>query len=127
MATFGKGRTLMLGSYVSAAAQSAPTPEAEKFYASLLGWAGVTLPIRVTGAAIEVRYLDSAGGALLFFFNHRKENATSTVWFSRPEGSYTAFNLASNRREAMEQVPGGLQLGVELPPGAVRVVRIARR
>jgi hypothetical protein len=39
---FGQGRTLMPGSYVSAAYASTPTPEAERFHAGLLTWAGVT-------------------------------------------------------------------------------------
>ena len=36
----------MLGSYVSASAQSTPTPEAERFFAGLLEWAGVRLARR---------------------------------------------------------------------------------
>ena len=47
MSTYGKGRTLMLGSYVSAAAQSTPSAAAERFFAGLLEWAGVTLPLMV--------------------------------------------------------------------------------
>jgi beta-galactosidase len=59
MNNYGKGRTLMLGSFVSAAAQSTPTPEAERFFAGIVDWAGVTLPIRVTGAPLEARHLES--------------------------------------------------------------------
>ena len=127
MTTFGKGRTLMLGSYVSAAAQSTPTPEAGKFYRSLLQWAGVTLPVKVTGSPLEVRHLETGSDAVLFLFNHGKQMAASTVWFSRPAGEWTAFNPASGRREPLTQVTGGVQLATELPPGAVQVVRITRR
>jgi hypothetical protein len=79
MSTYGKGRTLMLGSYISAAAQSTPTPESERFFAGLLEWAGVRLPIRTTGAAIEARHLESGADTLLFLFNHGTHEARSDV------------------------------------------------
>jgi hypothetical protein len=41
MSHYGKGKTLMLGSFVSAAYQSMPSPATERFYAALLDWAGV--------------------------------------------------------------------------------------
>ena len=65
----------MLGSYVSAAYQSKPTPEVERFYAGLLTWAGVTMPVEVTGATLEVRYLESGDDILMFVFNHDAANS----------------------------------------------------
>ena len=40
--TFGKGKTLTLGSFVSAAYQSRPDATTARFFVALLAWAGVT-------------------------------------------------------------------------------------
>jgi hypothetical protein len=42
----------------------------ERFYQGLLSWAGVTLPVTVSGAVLEVRYLESGADALVLLFNH---------------------------------------------------------
>jgi beta-galactosidase len=77
--TFGKGRTLMLGSYVSAAYENAPARETERFYAGLLDWAGVTLPLTAAGGRIEARMLESGSRHLIFVFNHDREPVDATV------------------------------------------------
>jgi beta-galactosidase len=127
MSTYGQGRTLMLGSYVSAAAQSTPTPEAERFFAGLLEWAGVTRPIRTTGAAIEARHLESGTDTLLFVFNHGKQEARSEVLLRREPGDYAAVDLVEGRAVTLGRVAGGVTLNVMLPPSGVQVVRITMR
>lgn len=127
MSTYGKGRTLMLGSYVSAAAQSTPTPEAERFFAALLEWAGVMRPIRVSGAAMEARHLESGRDALLFVFNHGKEAARSEVWLRRAGGTYQAVDLLSGRNVPLSNANEGVTVAVEVGPSAVHVLRIAPR
>jgi beta-galactosidase len=127
MSTYGKGRTLMLGSYVSAAAQSTPSPEAERFFAGLLEWAGVRLPIRTTGAPIEARHLESGADTLLFLFNHGKPEARSEVWLRREAGDYTAVDLGDGRPVPLGRGVDGVTMSVVLPPSGVQVVRIARR
>ncbi|MBE3075853.1 MAG: hypothetical protein IMZ75_13070, partial [Actinobacteria bacterium] len=124
---YGKGKTLMLGSYVSAAYQTTPTPEVERFYAGLLTWAGVTLPVTVTGAELEVRYLESGGDVVVFAFNHGKARATSTVSISMPEGTYTGTDLVSGHNVALSRDPQGVRFDVALDPNDVRVVKIERR
>jgi beta-galactosidase len=127
MSTYGKGRTLMLGSYVSAAAQSTPTPEAERFFAGLLEWAGVTLPVRVTGTPVEARYLESGRDALLFVFNHGKDVAKSEVWLRRERGTYTAIDLVTGDDVRLANAADGVSVSLELPSGGVRVMRIAAK
>ncbi len=127
MSTYGKGRTLMLGSYVSAAAQSTPSVEAERFFAGLLEWAGVTLPIQVTGAPIEARHLESGNDALLFLFNHGKDVARSTVRLRRDVGAYVAVDVTDGRPIAIESAGGSVVIGIELQPAAVQVLRITPR
>jgi beta-galactosidase len=127
MSTYGKGRTLMLGSYVSASAQSTPTPEAERFFAGLVEWAGVKVPVRVTGASIEARHTESGTDTLLFLFNHGKAEARSTVWVRRDAGTDTAIDLVDGRRVPLARVPDGITLDAVLTPSGVQVLRITRQ
>ena len=127
MSTYGRGRTLMLGSYVSASAQSTPTPEAERFFAGLVEWAGVKVPVRVIGASIEARYLDAGNDTLLFLFNHAKQEARSSVWLRRAPGADTAIDLVDRRRVTLTRASDGVTLEVVLPPSAVQVVRVTRQ
>ncbi|HTP35194.1 MAG TPA: beta-galactosidase [Candidatus Acidoferrales bacterium] len=76
---FGKGKTLALGSYVSAAYENAPSRETERFYAGLLDWAGIALPLTVTGGRIEARLLESGAERLVFVFNHDGQTVDATV------------------------------------------------
>ena len=127
MARYGEGGTLMLGSYVSAAAQSTPTPAAERFFAGLLEWAGVALPVRVEGSPIEARHLESGQAALLFLFNHGKEHARSDVWLARSAGEYIATDIVTRDAVALRRAGDGVALTLQLAPAGVRVLTIARR
>lgn len=125
MSSFGKGRTLMLGSYVSASAQSTPTPEAERFFGALLGWAGVTPPVRVSGAAMEVRTLDTATGTLLFLFNHGKAAADASVEVVHAAPA-SGVSLIDGKPIPIATSRGGASLRVLLPPAGVEVIHIRR-
>jgi beta-galactosidase len=124
--TYGQGKTLMLGSYVSAAYQTQPTPEAERFFAGLLEWAGVTLPVTVSGTDLEVRYLESGDDVLLFVFNHRRERATSAVSIRVPDGRFTGTDLVTGNSVQLIRDMHGVRLAVTLEPDHVQVVKIAR-
>jgi beta-galactosidase len=126
MSTYGKGKTLMLGSYVSASAQSTPTPESERFFAGLLEWAGVSLPVRVSGSQLEARHLESGNDALLFVFNHGKEAARSEVWLQRPRANYRALDVVSGRAARLTTAGDGVSIALELAPAAVRVLRVSQ-
>jgi len=123
---FGRGRTLMLGSYVSAAYQSAPSPETARFYDALLAWAGVSRPVAVSGAALEVRSLDAGSDTLLFFFNHAREPARADVVLRVPAGPSAATDLVEQRTVSVSSTSEGVALTVELPPAGVRVLRMTR-
>jgi beta-galactosidase len=127
MSTYGKGRTLMLGSYVSASAQSTPTPEAERFFRGVLQWAGVQFPISVTGTPLEVRYTESGDDTLVFVFNHARETANARVTIARPAGTYTATDLPTGKSLTLEQSATGLTMSVQLPASSVQVVRLSHR
>lgn len=127
LSTYGRGRTLTLGSYVSAAYQSTPSPEVERFYAGLLTWAGVTPPVSVSGADLEVRYLEGDAGVLVFVFNHTPRRAEGVVLLRlSPSVTGAATDLVSERPVPLSRVEDQARFSVTLEAGSVRVLAIAR-
>jgi hypothetical protein len=104
----------MLGSYVSAAYESTPTREVERFYAGLLKWAGVATPL-VTGA-VEVRTMESGTERVIVVFNHGKASTDASV----AVGEAKAVDLMTG---AAVQVSGGA-LKKRMATGEVWVVRV---
>ena len=116
--TYGKGKTLMLGSYLSAAYVTQPAPGLEHFYDQLLDWAGVDRPLTVTGGTVEVRYLESGADKLVYIFNHGVSTAEPTITF-RFSGSYRATDLVNG--SAVE-----LPFTARMEPRSVKVLRLSR-
>jgi beta-galactosidase len=110
-AEYGKGKTLLLGSFVAAAYHSAPSGAARRFFEGLIGWAGVRNPLRVEGD-VEARWLESGSDRLLFLFNHGKQ-PRQVRW--ELEGAKAPLDLAAG-----EPVPAQLTL----QPLDVRVIRL---
>lgn len=88
-ATYGKGKTLALGSYLAYGYQADRTPAVQAFFERLLAWANVPRSVEVTGGA-EVRWLESGRSRLVFAFNHSAKPAQVTIRFP---GAWTAYDL----------------------------------
>jgi len=112
-APFGKGRTLLVGSYISAAYQTAPSPEAEKWFAGLLDWAGVQAPLVAEGG-VEARWLESGGDRLLFVFNHTAQaRGVKLAW--KDGTAWKSEDLATGAPATLD---------FELPGRDVKVLRL---
>jgi beta-galactosidase len=125
MSSFGKGKTLMLGTYVGAAYHTQPAPATERFYSALLGWAGVELP--VDGGDLEVRYLESGADTLLFAFNHGKQATDAHIRLRRPAGKYWGIDLVSGQPVQVARETSGVRLRRGIEPADVWVVHLARQ
>jgi beta-galactosidase len=125
LSSYGTGRTLMLGSYVSAAYQSTPTPEVERFYGGLLRWARVREPVDVSGAAFEVRYLEAGEERLVFVFNHASARQSGRLALHMPGGAVRASNLATGEPIVSARGGDAVRFDLTLEPGDVRVVRLS--
>jgi beta-galactosidase len=123
----GRGKTMLLGSYVSAAYQSTPSPEAERFFDGLLDWAGVSRPVEVTGAPLEVRHLEAGADVLVFVFNHGAARAESRVAIRLSGGTFQARDIVSGATLALTQEGGRAHLDVALEPNQVLVAQVSRR
>lgn len=127
MSAYGKGKTLMLGSYVGAAYETHRDPSAVRFYTALLKWAGVQVPITVSGASPEVRYLESGRDVLAFVFNHGKQPAEPSVSLRLPERSYSAVDLVTENPVETSNGAGGTTIKGQLAPEDVWVVKLSPR
>jgi len=120
----GKGRTLMLGSYVSAAYENAPSPVAERFHAGLLEWAGVQLPVETSAANIEVRTLESGADTLVFVFNHGKQAADARITLRA--AASRAVDLESGKAVALAREGARVRMEQKLDASGVRVIQLSK-
>jgi beta-galactosidase len=128
MSTYGKGRTLMLGSYVSAAFQSRPSPETARFYHALLAWAGVEAPLSVSGSMLEARILESPEALLVFLFNHDGSTpARAQVSLRRSVAATDAVNIVTGATLPLREEKGRATFDAVVDPLDVLVLRVPVR
>jgi beta-galactosidase len=123
--TFGHGKALMLGSFVSAGFVTEPAEATRRFFEGLLDWAGVTRPVAVSGDPVEVRLLERGGDHLAFVFNHGKAAAETTVALRLPLAGRTVVDLVTGRASAVTGTPGGFEWRGRIPPRDVVVLRVS--
>jgi catechol 2,3-dioxygenase-like lactoylglutathione lyase family enzyme len=119
---FGKGRALVLGSFVSAGYVSQPAEATRRFYEGLLGWAGVERPVEASGDPVEVRILASGEARLVFVFNHAGAPATATLRVHLPLAGRAVHDLASGEAVSVAPSSDGFEWRAALPPREVRVL-----
>ncbi|HNY42016.1 MAG TPA: beta-galactosidase [Bryobacteraceae bacterium] len=120
---FGKGKTLTLGSYVSAAYYSAPSGTAARFFAGLLEWADVTLPVETAAKDIEVRSLEAGPDRLVFVFNHSKQAVQTPVSIRMGAGNHSAVDLVADNPVTLERAGSFVRFQTNLGPDGVLVLR----
>ena len=113
----------MLGSYVSAAYETTPTPAVERFYSALLDWAGVVPPLKATGDRIEARLLETPNGPLVFVFNHTRLQAKTQCRVRMPAGDYGATDVVDGRTIPLTRDGDRITFPVDLPVSGVRCLR----
>jgi beta-galactosidase len=122
VSSFGRGKALMLGSYVSAGYVSEPAETTRRFFEGLLDWAGVARPVTVTGDALEVRLLTSGAAHLVFVLNHAGAPAAATVALRLPIDAHAVRDLAGGQAVPVTRTASGFQWRERLGPRDVRVL-----
>jgi beta-galactosidase len=121
---YGKGKTLMLGSYVGAAFETQREPAAARFYESLLDWAGVERPIVSRKGTPEVRYLESGDVRLAFIFNHSEKPQEIDVALPIPGPDYRAVDLVSGGVVGLDDQNGRAAVRKHLAAREVWVLKL---
>ena len=120
--SFGAGRSLLLGSYVSAGYMSEPSEATRRFYAGLVDWASVNRRVTTSGDPLEVRLLESGSAHLVFVFNHAAAPASATVRLRLPLAGRSMSDLASAAPVAVTPTSDGFEWRETLGPRDVRVL-----
>jgi beta-galactosidase len=118
LSTFGGGRTLTLGSYLSAAYTSKPSDVSKRFFAGLLKWAGVQPAVGISGGDVEVQVMETGRGRLVFAFNHAKEAVSLEIRLAA--GTTRARDLITDAAVAVK----AQAVSSVLPPGQVWVLHV---
>jgi beta-galactosidase len=130
-APFGKGRAIIVGSFLGSAYHHFRNPNNGKFFAGLADWLKIIAPVRVTAEApdamVEGRLLRGDGYDLLFGFNRWEKPVTARFGIRTGAGRVTAVNLETG--ETVPVVKDGDRAVVEksLKPSEAWVVHIKER
>jgi hypothetical protein len=130
-APFGRGRAIIVGSFLGSAYHHFKNPNNGKFFAGLADWLKIAAPVRVTASAPEVlvegRLLQGDGGAILFGFNRGDKPVTAKFGVRTAAAKAVAVDLESGL--AVPLVRDGDRAVVEktLRPSEVWVVHIKER
>ena len=97
--SFGKGKAILLGSFVALAYDKQPSDSNKQFFLSLAQAAGVVSDIDVTGSGtseLEVRRLVNEHEQVVFAFNHSKNPANATLSVRMPWDAGQAHDLSDD-------------------------------
>jgi beta-galactosidase GanA len=125
VSSYGKGKTLMLGSYVGAASEKVRDPVAGRFYAGLLKWAGIQTPVTADPPGMEVRYLESGANTLVFAFQHGAKAVMATIGVRLGAGRYRASDVVTGKPVETSTEDGHIIMRGQIAPQGVWVVKLA--
>ncbi|MGZ5488254.1 MAG: beta-galactosidase trimerization domain-containing protein, partial [Candidatus Aminicenantales bacterium] len=130
-APFGKGRAIIVGSFLGSAYHHFKNPNNGKFFAGLADWLKVTAPVRVSSsvpdALIEGRLLKGDGYSLLFGFNRGDKAVTARFGVRTDAARPAAIDLETGQAVALVREEGRAVFEKALQPGEVWVVRVSER
>ena len=89
--TFGKGKTLLIGSFPGGGYFRSHAPSTREFFAGLLAWAGVQQQVQSSDPEIKARLHKGKGGAYLWVVNPTR--TARTVRISLPSTFQRAVEL----------------------------------
>lgn len=91
---FGKGKTLLIGTFPGAAYHQHHSTETRKFFAGLLEWGGVAQRLRSSDGDIKARLHEGDGGKYLWVVNPTRETREVTIQLAEGEaGSHAVKDL----------------------------------
>lgn len=119
ISTFGRGKTLTVGSYVGVAFENRRDATIQKLFNGLLDWAGVTRPVSVAGGEAEVRLLEAGDARILVAFNHQDHAIDPAITLGEP---YSGTDLVTG-----EAVASGTTFRKQMPRDGVWVLHLRHR
>jgi beta-galactosidase len=118
----GRGKTLLIGSFLSMAFERTREHNLEEFFQGLVEWAGVARPALVSSREIEVRALEGSDYTLYFIFNNGEKETVAEINLDLPFPVSTVRDLITNRPVSYQSAGGRLALSKRLAPQGVWVL-----
>ena len=125
--SFGKGRAVLVGSFLALAYERQNEPSSKQLLVALAKQAGAAPEVTITGAdpaKTEVRRLLSPEQQMLFVFYHGTTGATATLSLHLPWKVTTARNLVAATTEQVSENNGAAVLKVRLQPNQILVFEL---
>ncbi|MGB7295387.1 MAG: beta-galactosidase, partial [Candidatus Aminicenantales bacterium] len=122
----GRGRAIIVGSFIGSAYHHFGNPNNGKFLAGLADWLKITRPVEVSVAEgdvlVEARLLEAENRRLLFAFNRGDKPATAGFAVALPDRNDQTINLETGETVRSHFKEGRLHLTKALAPGEAWVV-----
>jgi beta-galactosidase len=129
-ATHGKGRALIVGSYIGSAYHHFQNPNNGKFFAGLFDWLKLSRPVEVTTAEkdifVETKLLTGEKCGLLLAFNRSEKKTAAEFAVALPPGDFKARDLETGEKVGASVRAGRLVLTKIMEPGGVWVVALEK-
>jgi beta-galactosidase len=130
-APYGKGKAIIVGSFLGSAYHHFKNPNNGKFFAGLAEWLKLTKPVEVAvlekDVLVEARMLLAENRSILFGFNRGEKKATAEFAVAAPAGGLKARNLETNEEIPVRVTEGRAVLAKTLEPGEAWVVLMEKK
>jgi beta-galactosidase len=125
-ARHGKGKAMIVGSFLGSAFHHFGNPNNGRFFAGLADWLKLTRPVEVSvvdkEVLVEARLLEAENERMLFAFNRGEKITAAEFALDLPENGWKARNLETGEDVSVGTRDGRLRLTKTLEPGEVWVV-----
>lgn len=118
---FGKGRTLLIGTFPGAGYYLHHSPSTRDLFASVLESAGVTPTIRVDDASVQARLHQGQGGAYLWIINPTRDTRSVRIKIAPNAGNFTSAEDIWGKQQVMLE---GQQVTVSIPERDAAVIAL---
>jgi beta-galactosidase len=118
---YGKGKTLLIGTFPGAGYYAHHSPESKAFFASLLAWAGIEQNVRSDDPDIKARVHTGPGGTYLWVVNTTRTPRSVNIRLAQKFGS---FSSARDYWQEQKHVAAGQNVQATVGDRDVAVIRL---
>ena len=130
-ATYGKGKAMIVGSFIGSAYHHFKNPNNGKFFAGLFEWLKLARPVEVESVEkdvlVETRMLEGPKDKILFGFNRGEKKTLVKFAVAVDGGNWKARNLETKEDVPSAQKENKVILERILEPGEVWVVALEKK
>jgi len=118
---FGRGRSLLIGSFPGAGYSLHHSSGAKSVFAGFMEWAGVAQRARIDDPSVQARAHQGAGGTYLWVTNPGRDKRTVNIALAADMGSFTAGeDIWGNRKVAID----GQKITLDIPGRDAAVIEL---